>query len=500
MNDRIGFHFEDQGKQVIDDTGLNVMGRMESVSRRRFFGQAGMLAAGTFGMASFAASTEAAAQVCVSRCFDVHEYGAVGDGGTDDQPAIQAAIDAAVADGGGIVTFEHRTYMCNSTVFVRGNNINLRGADGKRGTVISCNGEDGIEFDGIGAGGSIRYCGMYGIHLLSENATGHGLVITKGVENHFENVFISWFRGEGKYGIYIQPVVSSGDSWVNTFVQVTSAGNSAGLFNIGSAHTFITCRFQGNDGVGVQDYGYAPLFLNCDFEGNGSYGVNTSQNYGKTFIGCYWEKNTLAQLHCIQTRGLTIHGGRMFAGASNSTDKGLVIGRPAGEVPSGVSIQGLSFIGPHSTCAVHLVGAVDVMLSGLNFSNETEKIVIGSPGVSGTSFVQGTAFHLDGLTHLQSMAGDVRQITTNDSPYQVGSEVTILANPTQGEVNVVLPSASASPGKIYYIKNVACRPRNKVIITPYENEKIDGKKRKVLRRKYQSVGITNNGENWYIVS
>src|SRR5262245_6166655 len=47
--------------------------------------------------------------------FDVKEFGAKGDGVTDDTPAIQSAINAAHRNvGGGIVHFAKGTYLLNS--------------------------------------------------------------------------------------------------------------------------------------------------------------------------------------------------------------------------------------------------------------------------------------------------------------------------------------------------------------------------------------------------
>lgn len=53
----------------------------------------------------------------------VKDFGAVGDGATDDQVAITAAIDAAVARGVGSVYFPSGTYIIGGTVSVYGGNI-----------------------------------------------------------------------------------------------------------------------------------------------------------------------------------------------------------------------------------------------------------------------------------------------------------------------------------------------------------------------------------------
>ncbi len=54
------------------------------------------------------------AQYLASQVFDVRQYGAKGDGTTNDTAAVQAAIDAAVAKGGGTVYFPSGTYIVRS--------------------------------------------------------------------------------------------------------------------------------------------------------------------------------------------------------------------------------------------------------------------------------------------------------------------------------------------------------------------------------------------------
>lgn len=59
--------------------------------------------------------------------FSVGDYGAVGDGTTDDTAAIQAAIDAAEAAGGGEVKLLGNTYLISSTLNINESNVSLRG-------------------------------------------------------------------------------------------------------------------------------------------------------------------------------------------------------------------------------------------------------------------------------------------------------------------------------------------------------------------------------------
>lgn len=70
--------------------------------------------------------------------YNVRDYGAVGNGASDDSPAIQSAINAARTAGGGRVHVPPGTYLIQSTLRVTGNNIRFAG-DGAA-SMILCGG------------------------------------------------------------------------------------------------------------------------------------------------------------------------------------------------------------------------------------------------------------------------------------------------------------------------------------------------------------------------
>ena len=74
----------------------------------------GLAASAVSAVPALAAPRKVAAPGTSPIFFDVRSFGATGDGKTVDTPAINKAIEAAAAAGGGTVLFPAGTYMCFS--------------------------------------------------------------------------------------------------------------------------------------------------------------------------------------------------------------------------------------------------------------------------------------------------------------------------------------------------------------------------------------------------
>ncbi len=61
----------------------------------------------------------------LSRCHDVRDFGARGDGVADDQPKLQAGLDRLAAEGGGTLYFSAGRYLLNQGVLRYGSNVRL---------------------------------------------------------------------------------------------------------------------------------------------------------------------------------------------------------------------------------------------------------------------------------------------------------------------------------------------------------------------------------------
>ena len=143
-------------------------------------------------------------QLKLQESVSVMDFGAIGDGVTDDTAAIQAADDAVAATGSGIIFFPQGNYLCQSQLNKSPFNtwIGTIGVqDPQTGTHLIL-GHNGTLVD-IDSGGSILYCGNAGIRdmrLLGNmtsypDGVGINFTAAAGVvrRTYYENLYIYGF-------------------------------------------------------------------------------------------------------------------------------------------------------------------------------------------------------------------------------------------------------------------------------------------------------------------
>ena len=283
--------------------------------------------------------------VATDRVVYVSSTGNDADDGRSPGSAL-ATVGAAVTllgVNGGEIQIGGGTFVMPSLAITR-DNIALIGR-GKRSTVLRINSGIGLHFDGSAS--SIRYALLQNLQIAGNGQAADGLRFTNGVECLMDNITVTNFGG---YGLNIS---GGGSTFYMAARASTFAGCGTGGRVTGQLVNFNACRFQGNTTLGVEDYSNAGAFAGTSFEGNGIGGINTSQNGGKSFTGCYWENNGSYHLKCVETKGLVISGGRAYTGATPTAD-GFDLGRPVGSTPANVRIEGVHFIGPHTTAAIRL--------------------------------------------------------------------------------------------------------------------------------------------------
>lgn len=166
--------------------------------------------------------------------FNVLDYGAVGDGVTDDTAAIQAAINAAQAQGGGIVKLPYGQFLVSQLV-LSGSQVILEGSvnaytysNPQATSVLICN--TGVWAVRIVVESS--NCGLRNLGLL-----GSGQVETA-------SPYIPT-----QYGVEYGVLIESGSTYMEN---VTVYGFQYGctIANFGNSNLFLNCSFSWNTKVG----------------------------------------------------------------------------------------------------------------------------------------------------------------------------------------------------------------------------------------------------------
>lgn len=154
--------------------------------------------------------------------FNVKDYGAVGDGTTNDTTAVTNAIAAAVTAGGGIVFFPYGSYQVRTQITIGGSNIALVGAQ------ATINGSADTQYRKFYATGrsKLSFRGLTFDGLYSSATTGIGaaaIELTNCTDVIIED---NIFKNNAKDGIYLlgscARVQIDGNTFTNNFCDIFS--------------------------------------------------------------------------------------------------------------------------------------------------------------------------------------------------------------------------------------------------------------------------------------
>lgn len=284
--------------------------------------------------------TKATFSMIKGAVFNVQDYGAVGDGVSDDTAAFVACI--AAMSRGQTMYLPKGVYVVTSTLTIN-KSINIVG-ESKFDSIIYASGfgTDASVLDFTGTTGArIQDLRMENISIWSSNNLARGMTLTWVNKSSFSNLyFYNLYRG-----------VYGDNAWGNNWKNVSAYSITTELFNYGpecNNNHFDRVEFRGATGIKITGNTAGIKFTACDFEGItdvAGYGcllapVTTKSISGVVFDGCYFENIRGTGIGCEgvdanSVVGLVIKGCYFFGGRT------LIFGTP-GTATTGIVLFNVS--------------------------------------------------------------------------------------------------------------------------------------------------------------
>lgn len=251
----------------------------------------------------------------------VEAHGAVGDGVTDDTTAIQAAIDAAIADGGNEVIFGPGRFLHTGLDIHTLVGITLRGVGGGDGDQAS---NPGTKLDGPIDASQTRWLKLADLYIEGT------LSFTGGQPNpqyiKMERVL---FRNPDPYDLNLNINVTTVDDVVMALHAEDCLFDQGGIFiNVINTSMFVRCRVANSRKDAAVDIAQDATFVDsenhlvfdtCTIEGNKKGGIRAGRNTGRlTVRDSYLEGNNqdnlgygdidITSLDTVNDGGLVLDG------------------------------------------------------------------------------------------------------------------------------------------------------------------------------------------------